>query len=163
MRLLACLLLVLPFYSLGGFADSKVPAEYKDICRKWENGYCVEGDLTDLANSMREATKAESPEAMSSCGQICKDACPNCSKCNLCSFCWIYRSDSCKGVGYYTDKETCTEAKTESCCDLCEAHCGANGACSEGEYCKGGDKSTSTIVKCIEQTQGEICEKCVVK
>lgn len=161
MRLICSFIFIMPLFANFVLADA-VPLEHQSHCRKWENGACVEGALTDLANSIRNTGKMQAATTESSCGKICKDACPNCSKCNLCSFCWIYNSESCKGVGYYTDPETCAEAQTESCCDLCEAHCGENGACADGEYCKGGDKSTSTIVKCIEQTQGEICEKCVV-
>lgn len=158
MRFSWTLLLLVPFFSQLAYAELEAMDQFG--CRKYKDGQCVDGALTDMAKSMRKAKEYSNTETVGSCGKICETACPNCGKCSLCSFCWIYNSDSCKGVGYYTDRETCTEKQTESCCDLCEAHCGDNGACSEGEYCRGGDKTTSTIVKCIEQTQGEICEKC---
>jgi len=158
MRFVMSLVFLLPLFSSLVHADNLAPVD-RYGCRKWENGLCVDGALTDLAKGLRGAT-ASGDQKVGSCGKICQEACPNCGKCALCSFCWLYDSDSCKNVGYYTNRDTCEEKKTASCCDLCEAHCGDHGACSEGEYCRGGDKTTSTIVKCIEQTQGEICEKC---
>ena len=157
MRFIWTLVFLMPLFSSISSANLGAVDQYG--CRQYKDGLCVDGELTDLAKSLHKSKEFQA-QTVGSCGKICETACPNCGKCSLCMFCGIYNSDSCKGVGYYTDKDTCTEKQTESCCDLCEAHCGDNGACSEGEYCRGGDKTTSTIVKCIEQTQGEICEKC---
>lgn len=159
MRFVLLSLCLVPLFSQLSFADP-VPAEHKVHCRKWKDGKCVEGALTDLAKSIRNSETVSAATNPSTCDRVCKEACPNCSKCSLCTFCWFYSDDACNGVAYFKDRETCTEGKTESCCDLCDAHCSETGACSDGEYCNGGDKTTSTIVKCLEQTKGEICEPC---
>jgi len=158
MRFVFSLILVLPFFSSLVHAESLAPVDQYG-CRKWQNGLCVDGELTDLAKGLKDATTIDS-QKVGACGKVCREACPNCGKCSLCSFCFLYDSDSCKNVPYFSSRDTCEVKTTGSCCDLCDAHCGAHGACSEGEYCRGGGKSTSTIVKCIEQTSGEICEKC---
>lgn len=160
MRATMFFFLLTSLFSFFSFADSSVPPEHKSHCRKWKNGACIEGALTDLAKSIQDTENFQASANPKTCEKICTSACPNCDKCSLCMFCWFYNDDACRGVGYFKDSETCAEGQTESCCDVCDAHCGGNGACSEKEYCNGGDKNTSTIVKCLEKTKGEICEPC---
>jgi len=160
MRFLLSIFFASQLFGSLAMATQSVPLEHRGHCREWKNGACVDGALTDLAKSLGTNERFHAQAEGSRCEKVCVEACPQCSKCSLCGFCDFYESESCIGVAYFADEETCREERTNSCCDLCDAHCSDKGACGEGEYCNGGDRTTSVVARCIEQTTGEVCTKC---
>lgn len=159
MRAVLLSLLLSSLVSSFVIASDEVPTQHKSHCRVWQDGACVAGALTDLALSLSGEDDTSTKKA-DACEKVCKEGCPRCNECDLCSFCSFYNDDACIGVKYYDDPETCTEASTQSCCEVCDTQCSDQGACGSRGYCNGGDRRTNTLVKCIEQTTGERCKPC---
>ena len=140
-----------------------VPTAHRSHCDTWKNGKCVEGKLTKLSLIMKSENDLSQEVKGSTCDQVCKEGCPKCSYCEMCDLCDFYDDDACHGVPYFEEKETCSIAKTNSCCQVCEVQCFApEGVCGEKGFCqnKPGIKGTDILTQCVEKTTEEKCLPC---
>lgn len=129
-----------------------------------QQGECVKGKLTEMLSTSSPSpwwTPENDRREFPTCEQSCQNGCPNCGNCKWCWGCGMYSSDSCKGVFFYDNANSCSGRRTQSCCELCESQCnGNNTICSDGNYCQGGDPMNSTFGKCTKKVFNRTCPTC---
>lgn len=165
MRISFFSVLIALVFSFSSFADE---SEYDSMgCKERnEQGQCVKGKLTEMFARQQQLSFLSYPEndkgEYATCDQSCRNGCPSCSNCKWCWACGMYSSDSCKGVFFYDNDNSCAGKRTDSCCELCEQQCdGDEAICADGNFCQGGDPMKSKMGRCQKKVLGQECQRCV--
>jgi len=151
------------FLSNGLFAEVN---EYDVMGCKERNteGFCIKGKLTELfeTGEIKPSWIPEDDKShFATCEESCQKGCPNCSNCKWCWGCSMYSADSCNGVFFYENANSCAGRRTTSCCELCQSQCDGNDTiCSDNNYCHGGDPMNSIFGQCNQKVFNRSCPRC---